>query len=67
MDKKQSTAGSIIDWFGDNAMQLDAKTVENTFKTEMPVLLGHETVQMAIKSGRYVKVVKCLNFYIPGI
>ena len=52
MEKKQSTAGSVMDWFGDNAMQVDAKTVEKTFKTEMPVLLAHESVQIAFKSGR---------------
>jgi hypothetical protein len=55
MDKKQSSAGSIIDWFGDNASQVDAKTVEKTFKTVMPVLLDHETVQISFKSGRYVQ------------
>jgi hypothetical protein len=52
MDKKQTTAGNIIDWFGDNAKQVSAAEVEAMFKTEMPVLLNDETVQIAFKSGR---------------
>ncbi|CAB9498071.1 Pfam:DUF1696 [Seminavis robusta] len=70
MDQKQSTAGSIMDWFGDNAMQVDAKTVEHTFKTEMPVLLGHETVQTAFKSGRDFTVLtdmRVLRVDVQGI
>jgi hypothetical protein len=52
MDKKQTTAGNIIDWFGDNAKQIQATEVESTFKNEMPILLNDETVQIAFKSGR---------------
>jgi hypothetical protein len=52
MDQKQTTAGNIIDWFGDNAKQVDAKEVEKTFKTSMPILLQDETVEIAFKSGR---------------
>jgi hypothetical protein len=52
MDKKQSTAGNIVDWFGDNAKQVSAAEVDVIFKTEMPVLLQHEVVEIAFKSGR---------------
>jgi hypothetical protein len=52
MDKKQTTAGNIIDWFGDNAKQVSASEVENIFKTTMPVLLQDEKVEIAFKSGR---------------
>jgi hypothetical protein len=52
MDKKQSTAGNIMDWFGDNASQVSAAEVDTIFKTEMPVLLQNEVVEIAFKSGR---------------
>jgi hypothetical protein len=52
MDKKQSTAGNIMDWFGDNAKQVSVAEVDTIFKTTMPVLLQHEIVELAFKSGR---------------
>jgi len=52
MDKKQSSVGNMMDWVGDNAKQVDAATVEETFKTTMPVLLQNEKVQLGFKSGR---------------
>jgi len=52
MDQKQSTAGNIMDWFGDNAHQVDAATVDKVFKTTMPVLLADEKVELGFKSGR---------------
>ena len=52
MDKKQTTAGNIIDWLGDNAKQIDAKEVERIFKEEYPILLANEKVELAFKSGR---------------
>ena len=52
MDKKQSAAGNVIDWLGDNAKQIDAGECETKFKTEFPVLLGDEKVIIAFKSGR---------------
>jgi hypothetical protein len=52
MDKKQTTAGNIIDWFGDNAKQVSASEIEDTFKTTIPVLLQNEKVEIAFKSGR---------------
>jgi hypothetical protein len=55
MDKKQTTAGNVIDWFGDNAKQVDAQEVETIFKTEFPILLADEKVEMAFKSGRDTK------------
>lgn len=55
MDKKQTTAGNILDWFGDNASQVDAQEVETRFKTEFPILLEDEKVELAFKSGRDTK------------
>lgn len=52
MDQKQTTAGNVIDWLGDNAKQVDATAVEQMFKTEFPILLSDETVEIAFKSGR---------------
>jgi hypothetical protein len=52
MDKKQTTAGNIIDWFGDNAKQVSASEAQSTFTTTMPILLADETVEIAFKSGR---------------
>jgi len=52
MDKKQSTAGKVFDWLGDNAKQVDAKEIEELFKTEMPILLNDEKVEIGFKSGR---------------
>lgn len=55
-DKKQTGAGNIIDWLGDNAKQVDAKTVETKLKTEFPVLFADEKVELAFQSGRDFKV-----------
>jgi hypothetical protein len=52
MDKKQTTAGNIIDWFGDNAKQVEPEEVEQVFKTTMPMLLDDEKVKLAFRSGR---------------
>jgi len=52
MDKKQSKAGDLMDWLGDNAKQIDAKEVERIFKEDYPILLGDETVEIAFRSGR---------------
>ena len=49
---QQSTVGNVIDWLGDNAQQVDAQTVEQRFKTEFPILLQDETVELAFRSGR---------------
>lgn len=51
LDKKEQKQG-ILDWLGDNASQKDPKEVETLLKTKYPVLLAHEAVQMAFKSGR---------------
>ena len=56
MDKKQTTAGNIVDWLGDNAKQVDAKEVEDKLKTEFPVLFADEKVELAFQSGRDFKV-----------
>ena len=52
VDVQQSTVGNVIDWLGDNAQQVDAPTVEQRFKTEFPILLQDETVELAFRSGR---------------
>lgn len=52
MDQKQSKAGDIIDFLGDNAKQINAQDVETKFKTKYPILLKDETVELAFKSGR---------------
>lgn len=57
MDQKQSTAGNIVDWFGDNAQQVSASEVEQMCKTEMPVLVDDEKVELAFKSGRDYTVI----------
>lgn len=63
LDKKEQKQG-LMDWLGDNASQLDPKEVETIFKTKYPVLLEHETVQIAFQSGRYVLHIFCLfRFY----
>jgi hypothetical protein len=55
MDQKQTKAGNIVDWLGDNAKQVDAQEIENHFKTEFPILLQDEKVELAFKSGRDTK------------
>ena len=55
LDQKQTTAGNIIDWLGDNAKQVDAQEVEIHFKTVFPILLEDEKVELAFKSGRDTK------------
>lgn len=47
--------GNMIDWLGDNAKQVDAKDVEQEFKTAFPILLEDEQVEIAFKSGRDTK------------
>jgi hypothetical protein len=56
MDQKQTKLGDMIDWLGDNAKQVDAQEVEQHFKTEFPILLADEKVEIAFKSGRDTKV-----------
>eukprot|EP00977_Amphora_coffeiformis_P010743 scaffold2518_cov178-Amphora_coffeaeformis.AAC.2 len=56
LDKKQTKAGNVVDWIGDNARQVDPKTVEERLKTEFPILLAHENVELAFQSGRDLKV-----------
>jgi len=41
---------------GDNAHQIDAKEAENHFKTNFPILLEDEVVEIVFKSGRDFKV-----------
>jgi Bacterial PH domain len=52
MDKKQTKLGNVVDWLGDNAKQIVAADVEKMFKTDYPILLGDEKVELAFKSGR---------------
>ena len=56
MDQKQTKAGNLIDWLGDNAKQVDVQMVENKLKTEFPVLFADEKVELAFQSGRDFKV-----------
>ena len=56
MDKKQTSLGNAFDWLSDNAMQVDARTVEDQFKTTFPILLSDEQVELAFKSGRDTKI-----------
>mmetsp|Transcript_8730 Transcript_8730/g.13951 ORF Transcript_8730/g.13951 Transcript_8730/m.13951 type:complete len:662 (-) Transcript_8730:1578-3563(-) len=53
--KKQTKVGNIIDWLGDNAKQISAPEIEQKFKTEFPILLDDEKVEIAFKSGRDTK------------
>jgi len=46
----------MMDWMGDNAHQIDAKEAENHFKTNFPILLEDEVVEIVFKSGRDFKV-----------
>lgn len=55
-EMRQTRIGNAIDWLGDNARQVDAATVEEAFKTQAPVLLADERVELAFKSGRDHKV-----------
>jgi hypothetical protein len=50
--KKQTKAGNLVDWLGDNAKQVDPVTVETKLKTDFPVLLQDEKVELAFQSGR---------------
>jgi hypothetical protein len=52
MDHKQSKLGNVVDWLGDNAKQIVAADVEKMFKTDYPILLNDERVELAFKSGR---------------
>ena len=56
LEKKQTRAGNVIDWIGDNARQVNAQEVETKLKTEYPVLLQDEKVELAFQSGRDFKV-----------
>ncbi|CAB9499199.1 Pfam:DUF1696 [Seminavis robusta] len=52
LKKQESSAGSIIGWFGDNAKQTDPKEAESTLKIQMPILLKNETVQIGFQAGQ---------------
>lgn len=65
-DKKQG----FFDWIGDNALQKDPKEVETILKTTYPVLLEHESVQIAFKSGRDMMVftnMRCMKVDVKGM
>lgn len=70
MDKKQSGFGDAMDWIGGNAQQVDAQEIEHQFKTEFPILLKDETVEMAFKCGRDTKCFtnrRVLNVDVKGL
>jgi len=52
LNKRQSLLGGIMDWFGDNAKEVEMQKVEDTFKNNIPILLENEKVQMSFQSGR---------------
>ena len=49
--KKQTKVGNIIDWLGDNAKQISAPEIEQKFKTEFPILLDDEKVEIVSITG----------------
>jgi hypothetical protein len=50
--KKDSAISSLMDWIGANAKQLDPAVMESHLKTEMPILVQDEKVEMAFKEKR---------------
>jgi len=52
MDQKQTTAGNVVDWLGENAKQVDPAEVQETLQTTIPVLLADEIVEISFQSGR---------------
>jgi hypothetical protein len=58
---------SIFDWLGDNAREYNAKEVEDRFKTEYPVLMSDETVELAYKCGRDFTVFTDKRFLLVDV
>ena len=47
-----SDIGKAWDWLGANAHQLSPSLIEEKFKTQVPVLMSNETVELAFQAGR---------------
>ena len=54
MDKKQTKLGNMIDWLGDNAKQVSSEEIERKFKTEFPILLDDEKVEIVSWCGTWL-------------
>jgi hypothetical protein len=50
--KKAGAMSGFVSFFTGDAHEFDPKDIEERFKTETPVLLQNETVDMAFKTGR---------------
>jgi hypothetical protein len=50
--KRQGGFGQLVDWLGNNAIQLDPSLVQTQLTSVTPVLLQNERVHLAFKAGR---------------
>jgi len=60
----------LIAFLGEKHLQMDPKTVEQKFKTELPILQDDEDVELAYKHGRDMFVVttkRVLNIDVQGM
>jgi Bacterial PH domain len=58
----------FMHWLGDNAVQLNAATVQEKFTNEYPVLLkGSEEVQLAFKVGRDTTIITNKRFFVIDV
>lgn len=62
-----SSLGSILDWIGEDACQLDAPSVETKLKQEYPVLVSDEKIELAFKCGRDFTVFTDKRFMIVDV
>lgn len=62
--------GKLVDWLGDNASQLSPADVEEHFKSQFPVLMEKEKVELAFRAGRDYSVLtdkRFLNVDVQGV
>lgn len=60
-------AGTFLSFFNNDASSFSPSEVENKFKTDTPVLLQNESVEMAFKTGRDFFIFTSLRLFIVDV
>jgi hypothetical protein len=64
---KKATVGSIFDWIGNDAIQLDPKSVQERFTKESPVLFPNEEVELCYQARRDVIIITPIRFFLIDV
>ena len=64
---KKATVESIFNWIGNDAIQLDPKSVQERFTKESPVLFRNEEVELCYQARRDVIIITPLRFFLIDV